>query len=243
MTAFPAVGILRAATFGGALALVGCGGPSFERLPRPAVDLSGHWVYVAADSDNANALIAAALPKPRRPERFDRDATPLPGNDGSMGRQGGQRRGQQGEGSTGSVNSQPPVWGRTSPGDFVRAFVAPAQRLDIVSEPELLTLTQGERRRRFQPGDEEPFSVTDRFGSRTVRSGWDGAMFAIKSSSGNRLGVLETLKAISGDRLATTVEFSAAGMRSLKVHSVYRRASADELAAPLPEGPPVPGPR
>ena len=144
---------------------------------------------------------------------------------------------------TGSNPNNPPAWGRGSASEYVRAFAFPVQRIDLSTQTELLILTQGERRRSFQPGDEEPLSVNDRFGSRTVRAGWDGAVFTIKSSSSTRLSVLERFKQLSGDRLGTDVEFSTPGIRTVKVHSVYRRATAGELAALPPDGPPVPGPR
>ena len=250
---------IRARGFSGALASlalagVGCGGPAFERAPRPAADLSGHWVYVAEASDDANAIIRAAMPKPRRPLPVDRDPNGYPVDNGtrgrtgdpSGGRQGGQRRGSQSDSAVANSNpnaSTPPAWGRGSPGEYVRAFAFPAQRIDLSTQTDLLTLTQGERRRSFQPGDEEPLSVNDRYGSRTVRAGWDGAVFTIKSSNSARLSVLERFKPLSGDRLGTDVEFSTPGMRTVKVRSVYRRATAGELATLPPDGPPVPGPR
>jgi len=252
---FPSALTNRALGFGGALASLalagaGCGGPAFERGPRSTADLSGHWVYVAEASDDANAIIRAAVPKPRRPARLDRDPTGYPVEEGTGGRTGGQsgpRRGGQG-GDSGAVSSNPnannpPVWGRGSALEYVRAFAFPAQRLELSTQPDLLTLTQDERRRRFQPGDEEPLSVNDRYGSRTVRAGWDGAVFNIKSSNSTRLTVLERFRPLSGDRLGSDVEFSTPGMRTVKVHSVYRRATASELSALPPDGPPVPGPR
>ena len=251
----------RAATLGGALAAlslasVGCGGPSFEREPRPAVDLAGHWVYVANASDDANAIITAALPKPRKPSWGDRDPSAgggFPG-DGSGGPPGGgggggQRRGGRSRNTGGSSDSSssssapPPAWGRGSAGDYVRAFALPAQRLDLAMQPALVTVTQADRRRSFQPGDDEPFSITDRFGSRIVRAGWDGSTFIVKSTGTPRLSILETFRRLPHDRLGTEVEFSTQGVKTVKIHSVYRRATESELAEPPPEGPPVPGPR
>ncbi len=251
---------IRALAQGGALASLvlaccGCGGPAFERAPRPAADLSGHWVYLAESSEDAAAIIRAAMPRPRRPARLDRDANGLPTEDGSTGRAGGQsggrpsgqrRGGPSGDSGAQSTNPNagaPPVWGRGSPMEFVRAFVYPAQRIDVSSQPELITVLQGERRRSFQPGDEEPLSVNDRYGSRTVRAGWEGAVFNIKSSNSTRLSVLEKFRQLPSDRLGTEVEFSTPGMRTVKVRSVYRRATAAELASAPPDGPPLPGPR
>ena len=254
--------VSRTAISGGALAALilasaGCGGPSFERDPRPTVDLAGHWVYVASASDDANAIILAALPKPRRPAWGDRD--PSAGGmmaDGSAGPpggggNGGQRRGGRGRDTSNTTASQYdpslgpavlPAWGRGSAGDYVRAFALPAPRLDLAMQPALVTVTQGDRRRSFQPGDDEPFSVNDRFGSRIVRAGWNGTTFLVKSTGGTRLSILESFRRVSHDQLATEVDFSAQGVKTVKIHSVYRRATASEIAAPPPEGPPVPGP-
>lgn len=256
MTPSPNVGWQRATSLGGALAAlslagVGCGGTAYERLPRPAADLGGHWVYLGAASDDADAIITAAIPKPRRPAP-EREPISFPGDDGSGGPQGGgrdgsgQRRGQRGGDSSSGLNGLGPAvlpaWGRGSPRDYVRAFVLPTARLDFVEQPGLVTITQGERRRNFQPGDDAPFSVTDRFGSRTVRSGWDGAAFVVKSTGGTRLAILERYRQLANDRLGTDVEFSAQGVKTVKVHSVYRRATASELATLPADGPPTPGP-
>ncbi len=256
MTPLLRLGWQRAATLGGTFALlslagVGCASHSFERLPRQAVDLGGQWVYVASASDDAAAIITAALPKPRRAPPPDRDTSGYPPMDSGTGQQGGrggggQRRGSRGGDSSMGADSQIPIvaplWGRGSAGEYVRAFAFPAPRLEIEAQPALVTVTQGDRRRSFQPGDDEPFSVTDRFGSRTVRAGWDDNAFIVHSTGGTRLSVLERFRRLPKDELGVEVDFSAQGVRSVKVHSVYRRATASELAAPPAEGPPRPGP-
>jgi hypothetical protein len=251
VTAAPRAGWQRPA-FACALLLAagGCGGSSFERAPRTAVDLGGHWILDPAASDDAIAIIQAALPKPRRLPTYA-DA-PGPAADGAGGAGGGQRGGGQRTGSRGGQNNAgsaqpvaatPPPWGRGSAGDFIRAFAMPAPRLEIAAQPALITVLQGERRRSFQPGDDEPLSVNDRFGSRTVRAGWDGEAFVVRSTDGTRLRILERFERLPGDRLRAALEFSALGMRAVKIRSVYRRATETELAAPPPEGPPVRGPR
>jgi len=234
----------RRAAVGCALALVvaGCGGPSFERAPRSAVDLGGHWMLEPTASDDALAIIRASIPKPRpRPA----DASTMPISD--PGPVDPRRGGRGGGGGGGNVTAQqaatPPAWGRNSAGDFLRAFAMPATRLDVVEQPDLVTFAQAERRRSFTPGDDEPLSFTDRFGSRTVRAGWDGQAFVVQSSDGSRLHVLERYERVANDRLRYSLELSVQGLRTMKIHSIYRRATEAELAAPPPDGPPAPGPR
>lgn len=224
------------------LTLAGCGGPSFERAPRTAVDLGGHWVLDPAASDDAAAIIRKALPKPRRPNPAADALQPTDIGAGPQGGQRGDRRSQQGEGLQARQPTEPP-WGRGSAGDFVRAFVLPPQHLEIGAQPGAITLAQGDRRRSFQPGDDEPLSVTDRFGSRTVRSGWDGETFTVLSTDGARLRILERYALAPHDRLNSVLEFGAPGMHTIKIHSAYRRATDAELAAPPPDGPPPRGPR
>ena len=239
--------VLGGAVLGCALALAGgCGAPSFERAPRTAVDLGGHWRIVPAASDDAVAIIKKALPKPR-PQRAYSQYAGDAGVDPGQGPGGGQ--GQRG-GGRGGANSQaaqaaatPPPWGRGSAGDFIRAFALPPARLEILAQPALITIAQAERKRSFQPGDEEPVSVNDRFGSRTVRAGWDGNAFVVQSADGVRLRILERYERLPDDRLGFRLEFSAAGMSTVKIRSVYRRETEAELSAPPPDGPPVPGPR
>jgi hypothetical protein len=249
VTASPSARTQRAVALGCALAalsLGGCGGPSFQRAPHASVDLGGHWILDPAASSDAAAMIAAALPKPRTPSELARDnynAT-MQGASGMPGGNGGQRNGR-GDGSNlapSPVPNLPPSWGRNTARDFVTAFALPAARIEIAAQPTLVTLTQGDRRRTFEPGDEEPFSVTDRFGSRKVRAGWDGESFVVRSEDGARLRILEQFRRLPNDRLGTEIEFSARGIKSLKIRSVYRRATNAELAAPPPEGPPTPGP-
>jgi hypothetical protein len=232
------------------LAGAGCGGPHLAREPRPAVDLAGHWVLDPTASDDAARIVNAALPKPsKRPT--DDTQPPSMANGNQPNRTGGGHRGGRdstsgnGQNSGSSAVEQPalPAWGKLGPGEFVRAFALPPARLDIAEQPALVVISQGERRRAFQPGDEEPVSVNDRFGSRSVQAGWDGADFVIDSTDGTRLKIVERYRQLPNDRLALNLEFRAQRVKTMRIQTVYRRATASELAAPTPDGPPSPGPR
>jgi hypothetical protein len=207
-----------------------------------------------AASDDASRLVEAALPKTVKHASWDRAADTSTDNQsgqpGQPGRSGGGHRGGRGggsdagrSGSSGAAHQPSAMSGGRSPAEFVRAFALPAPRLEIAEEPTLVVITQGERRRAFQPGDEEPVSVTDRFGSRSVQAGWVGADFVIDSRDGSRLKIVERYRQLPNDRLASTLDFNAQGIKTLRIRTVYRRATAAELAAPPLEGPPAPGPR
>ena len=229
------------------LLFLGCGGPRLARLPQPAADLSGHWVLDPAGSDDAGALIAAALPKPRAlaarqsPELVDRDPRSDPRTDR---RPAGGRPGRGDDsGSSTSARVAPdtgPSWGRAKPSEFVAAFALPPPRLDVVQDPSLVRLGTGDRVRAIEPGDQEPLSITDRFGSRRVRAGWTGDELLIASDDGARLKVVEHYRHAADDRLERLVEFSAQGVKSLKIRTHYRRATPAEVEAAPTEGPPAP---
>jgi hypothetical protein len=234
----------------GALALAGagCGAPHLAREPRPAVDIGGHWVLDPAASDDAARIVDAALPKKTKRPADDMPPPDMTG-DNQQNRTGGHRGGRGGASGTGQNSGSgttqqptPPAWGKLGPADFVRAFALPAARLDVAEQPALVVIVQGDRRRAFQPGDEEPTSVTDRFGSRDVQAGWVGADFVVDSKDGSRLHIVERFRQLPNDRLVSNLEFSARGIKTVKIQTVYRRASAAELAAPPPDGPPSPGP-
>jgi hypothetical protein len=237
------------------LLLAGCGTPRFAREPQPAVDLSGHWVLEPAASDDAAQLIAAITPKPRPRPTANPQSTGLPqsqdgggrGGSGSSGGRQGERRGGRGDGQSdgraGLGPEQLPAWGRVRPGEFISAFALPPPKLEIEQQPTRVRVGADARRRDFEPGDEQPFSVTDRYGSRKVSAGWQHDEFLISSADGSRLKVVEHFRHRADDHLELLVEFSANGLKSLKVHSRYRRATSAELAAPSPDGPPAPAPR
>jgi hypothetical protein len=231
--------------------VAGCGTPRLAGAPQPEADLSGQWVLESGD--DAAKLITAALPAPRkpRPERTDADMMPMPreGGDNGASRGGGRSGGRGGGRSGGRGDDQAqqrpaadpaPVWGRLSPREFVAAFVMPPTRLDVAQQPALVRVGAGDRPRAFEPGDEEPVTVSDRYGSRAVRAGWAADAFVINSEDGRRLHVVEQLRRSRDGRLERTVDFSAAMVKSLKVHSVYRRATPAELDGSQFEGPPAP---
>lgn len=235
------------------LVLAGCGTPRFATAPQPAVDLSGHWALDPAASDDAAKMIAAITPKPRPRPPQERpvagsSATPAgSGRDGSGagghgGRQGGRGDDQSGAGAA-PATDQVPAWGKVRPRDFIAAFAMPPAMLEIEQQPMRVRIGAADvRRREFRPGDDEPFSVTDRYGSRKVSAGWQHDEFVIHSADGSRLTVVEHFRHRADDRLELLVEFSAQHLKSLSVHSVYRRATAAELEAPS-EGPPPPAAR
>lgn len=232
------------------LLLAGCGTPRLAALPRPAADLSGQWILDVAASDDAARLIAAAVPvpKPRRPTTQDpADGTgiqPMRGGGGGS-RGGGGRRGGRSDGggdSQSAARAPDPTlaWGRLSPKEFVSAFVLPPERLDVVQQPALVRVGAGDRPRAFEPGDEDPVTVNDRYGSRAVRAGWVADAFMISSKDGSRLDVREQLRRNRDDRLERVVEFHAASIKTLKVRAVYRRATAADLQSGRFDGPPAP---
>ncbi len=235
----------------GALLAVGalvaaCGPGHFARAPQVPVDLSGHWIIDPAASDDAAAMIAAVTPKPPpRPAR-DARADATAGGDGQRGPAGGSRGGGRRDGRSDSQGEARPVaepipsWGRIRAADFLAAFARPPRVLEIEQSASRVSFGADERRRDYVPGDEEPDSVTDRFGSRRVSAGWQHEEFVINSQDGSRLHVLEHYRPHAGDRLESVIEFHAQGIKSLTVHSVYRRATAEEIAAATADGPPAP---
>jgi hypothetical protein len=234
------------------LLVTGCGTGPLARAPRPAVDLTGHWLLEPAASDDAAKMIAAIVPKPRPQPAQNPQSAALPqgpdgsGRGGSGGNRGGQRRGRsdsQGGGQSARAPEQPASWGRVRPADFIAAFALPPPRLDIEQQATRLRIGSDARHRELEPGDEQPFSVTDRYGSRHISAGWQHDELLIRSEDGSRLKVVEHYRRRADDRLELLVEFKAQGLKSLTVHSRYRPATDAELAAPAPEGPPTPAPR
>jgi len=228
----------RNALIASALLAAGCASTHYAQAPQPAVDLSGHWVLDPAASDDATALIAAALPKrAARPSTPPPPAPPARTDTGTRRQQ--QQRNEQSQAAQQPIDSAP-SWGRVRPVDFVSAFAMPPAKIELQQQSTRVALGSDARRREFEPGDEEPRSVTDRYGSRKVHAGWVRDEFDVESDDGSRLKVVEHYRRHADDRLDVLVEFSAAGVKSLKVHSQYRRASAAEIAAADAEGPPAP---
>jgi len=226
-----------------ALALAACGSTRLATAPQPEANLSGQWILESGD--DAARLIAAALPKPQiHKPRAQRDPELTIGDRGAGTRRSGGSGGRNGGGQ-----SQPPMtptpdrpaaWGRLTPSDFVTAFVLPPERLDVAQQPALVRVGAGDRPRAFEPGDEQPVTVNDRYGSRAVRAGWIADAFVITSADGSRLNVVEQLRRNRDDRLERTVEFQAPQIHAIRVHSVYRRATPAELETTRLDGPPVP---
>ena len=239
-----------------ALLLAACSPTRFAREPQPAADLSGQWILDPAASDDAAKMVAAITPKPRPWTARDRQAAAAAaqgaGGQGGQGGQSGQggrggRRGGRGDDQGGAapapVSDQLPAWGKVRPGDFIAAFALPPPRLEVAQQPTRVRVGADARRREFEPGDEQPFSVTDRYGSRSVSAGWRRDEFVISSRDGARLEVVEHYRHRADDHLELVVDFSARGLKSLSVHSLYRRATQAELDAPPADGPPAPPPR
>ena len=247
-----------AALFVVGLVVAGCGPALLAPDPHPVADLSGSWILDRAASDDAAKMIAASLPKPKPLRPLSMQGGPLDGVSGgapapSGGDRGSGQRGERGRGGhsrddPGQSRPQEPSeamssLGHVRPGEFVAAFVAPPARLDVLQAPARIELGTVARRRAFGPGDPDALNVTDRYGSRAVRAGWTADALVVNSVDGNRLRVVEHYRLTADDRLQSTVEFSARGLKSLTVHSVYRRANAAELAVPFADGPPPPMPR
>jgi hypothetical protein len=218
------------------------------------VRLSGQWVLDTAASDDAPALIRAALPKPKpqRKARYDlwgnemRDgedpgALP-PGTERGDARRVGRESRGGGEygGFDGSSHAPPPVWGRMQAYEFVSFFAAPPQRLEIREEAGLVRLGTGARLRAFTPGDDEPTNVTDRFGSRALRGGWLSDAFVVFSTDGKNVQAQDAYKRLKDDRLERLSVVHITGVKSLTVRSVYRRATPTELEMGIDVGPPEP---
>ncbi len=238
------------------LLLGGCGTTRYARTPQPAADLSGHWMLDAAASDDAAKMIAAIVPHPKPRPAPSTDSTSLPPGQGGGSRGGGSgdgsgrggRRGgrsnDQSNAAAAPTSDQVPSWGKVRPSDFITAFAMPPPRLEIEQQPAKVSIAAEDARRRdFEPGDEQPFSVTDRYGSRKVNAGWLRDQFLVHSQDGSRLNVVEHFQRSADDHVDLTVEFSAQGLKSLTVHSRYRRATEQERATPSADGPPAPAPR
>lgn len=228
------------------LVCAGCGQRTLARAPRPAVDLSGRWIIDRAASDDAAKIIDDALPKPKRRPDWDppQDAMMPVGGGQQNDRRGGQRRGSADNQATQTqVVASPPSWARIGPRDFVRAFATPPERLDVAQTPVLVTLAQAGRTRHFEPGDDEPRSITDRFGSRSMRAGWVNDAFVVESTDQSHLDVVEQFRRTGPAQLEATIDFTADRLKHIRIHSVYRPATDAELSAAPDEGPPAPGPR
>lgn len=236
-----------AAALAASLGLGGCFQSSLAGLPGGAVDLSGQWILDAAASDDALALIRAATPAPARPPPQGPDPCALLAPSA-----GGQRGGNSraGNGNSGGPNcagsAQVEETGpRLRPADraqFVRSVIVPPEVIVIGQQAEHFSLTQGERHRTFEPGQSDPVSVTDRYGTRRVRAGWSGREFVIRSEDRNRVVIEERLRAgAAPDTLEAEVTLSAWNYHKIHERIVYRRADSGRVPLPAADGPPLRG--
>jgi hypothetical protein len=90
------------------------------------------------------------------------------------------------------------------------------------------------------PGDEEPINLTDRFGSRALRAGWIADAFAISSEDGKNLHVLDSMRRTRDDHLERVTEVKITGLKTVTVHTRYRRSTEAEISSSGDEGPPSP---
>jgi hypothetical protein len=248
--------VAYAAVLAFVLTVGGCGGPQLTVEPARTVDLQGTWRLDRTASDDAQALVAAALPKPkpkvRRGDgpRADRSDGGGFGDDGMGGRRSGgdPRSGGRGDGGGRSdeLGSRLPVsrddgprW--RDPGAMARAFAVPPVVLRIGGGPREVVVVQDGTRRAFTPGDDTPYSITDRYGTRTIRAGWDREEFVVSSRDPNGLEVTERFRrGAAPDTLVSQVTLKARGLDEIRVSSLYRRAELETVPDPADEGPPAP---
>lgn len=245
------------AVFIAALALLSActGGPRLSATPSSPVDLSGHWVLDPSASDDAAALIRAALPrmKEQRRARYDmwgnevrEGADPSsmpPGSERGSGRRassGDARDRRQEDDGAYFARQAPPVWGRIAPFEYVAYFAIPSERIEVRQSPGSVTIGIGGRLRAFSPSDEDPINLTDRFGSRSVRGGWAANDFVIASYDGRNVRIDDSMKRLGNNQLSRTIVARIAGVKTITVHALYRRANDWEITSSAEDGPPAP---
>jgi hypothetical protein len=214
--------------------LTACGGPRLAPDPPAATlaELQGTWRLDAGASDDARAIVAAALPKPRR-GREEQGAPP------SQVRAAAGARPE--DARPASDEARGSREGRVGPAELLRAFVVPPAVLRVGGTPREVVLLQDDRRRAFSPGDDTPYSITDRFGTRTVQAGWERDEFVVYSRDPRGLEVTERLRrGAAPDTLLTTVTLKARGLPNVRVQSTYRRTNGVVAPPSAAEGPPAP---
>jgi hypothetical protein len=230
--------------------LVGCGG-TLQRQPATPLALTGTWVLMPEQSDDVIKLIKAALPVPkplRRVSADDSSASAQPMGSESGGRpEGGAPRAGHGSHRRASdtdahanPNGQPPppAYGKVKPLEFVKAFVWPATRLEVLLSQDQIRINSDGRVRNLEPGSDTPYSVSDRFGSRAIQAGYHNQSLVIRSQDSTRLSVDESFSR-EHEFLVETIKFQAHGFRTLTVHLKYRPITSSDSSAPL-DGPPAP---
>ena len=148
--------------------LAGCMSTSLNGEPRSrASDPSGRWLLDPAASDDALKIIGAATPVPRAPPPV---MSPPSGPDDEGGGRG--QRGPSGQGGPSNAarafDDNAPRLRPSERLQFVRAAAVPAEELVIERDERLVTVVQGDRRRRFELAAEDPPTITDRYGSRRM---------------------------------------------------------------------------
>ena len=162
-------------------------------------------------------------------------------NDGRAGRQG---RGGGAEGPDTEVSygarEVAPVWGKMSGFEFLSFFSTPSQHLEIRQESGKVRFGVSGRARTFVPGEEDPVSLTDRYGSRSMRGGWMGDAFVVASFDGRNVRVDDSVRRLRDDRLERNTVVHVTGAKTITVHSTYRRALGGDTVEVTEEGPPSP---
>ena len=218
--------------------LAGCMSTSLNGEPRSrASDPSGRWLLDPAASDDALKIIGAATPVPRAPPPV---MSPPSGPDDEGGGRG--QRGPSGQGGPSNAarafDDNAPRLRPSERLQFVRAAAVPAEELVIERDERLVTVVQGDRRRRFELAAEDPPTITDRYGSRRIRAGFDGDRLTIESIDGGRVRLEEVWRpGAEAGTLVSDVTLKAWDFKSIHVRSVYRRAGAGTALPHASDGP------
>ena len=218
--------------------LAGCMSTSLNGEPRSrASDPSGRWLLDPAASDDALKIIGAATPVPRAPPPV---MSPPSGPDDEGGGRG--QRGPSGQGGPSNAarafDDNAPRLRPSERLQFVRAAAVPAEELVLERAERLVTVVQGARRRRFELAAEDPPTITDRYGSRRIRAGFDGDRLTIESIDGGRVRLEEVWRpGAEAGTLVSDVTLKAWDFKSIHVRSVYRRAGAGTALPHASDGP------
>ena len=218
--------------------LAGCMSTSLNGEPRSrASDPSGRWLLDPAASDDALKIIGAATPVPRAPPPV---MSPPSGPDDEGGGRG--QRGPSGQGGPSNAarafDDNAPRLRPSERLQFVRAAAVPAEELVIERDERLVTVVQGDRRRRFELAAEDPPTITDRYGSRRIRAGFDGDRLTIESIDGGRVRLEDVWRpGAEAGTLVSDVTLKAWDFKSIHVRSVYRRAGAGTALPHASDGP------
>ncbi len=238
--------LVRGATLALAFSfLAGCMATSLNGAPRSrAADPGGRWLLDRAASDDALKIIGAATPAPRAmPAPPPVLAPPSAANDGGASRGQRGQRGQSGQdgSSANAARAYDDNAPRLRPSErlqFVRSVAVPADELVIERDDRMLTVVQGDRRRHFELAAEDPPTITDRYGSRRIRAGFNGDSLTVESVDGGRVRLEEVWRpGAEAGTLISEVTLKAWDFKAIHVRSVYRRATADAPPPRASDGP------